>query len=185
MDWISYIKENENQALKEIYTSFRASCISWLKSTYSISEEDAKEIFQSSIIILYDNVMTNKVIELNISIKSYLYGIAKNKVREFLRKSQKKVDKDRLELFSSHNGIEEKKKLEAKIDKVNKTLQTMGDPCRSLLQLYYYKRLSMTEIGDKMGYKNRDTVKNQKYKCLKRLQKLLMNHINVEDQYEA
>ena len=185
MDWISYIKENENQALKDIYTSHRASCLSWLKSTYSIEQEDAKEIFQSSIIILYDNVMTGKLVELTSGVKSYLYSIAKNKAREHLRKSGKVVDGEKLQLVSNENGVEEKQILESKINKVNETLQSMGDPCKSLLQLYYYKRISMSEIGDLMGYKNSDTVKNQKYKCIKRLQKLLHHHINVEDQYGA
>lgn len=185
MDWISYIKENENQALKEIYTTNRDSCITWLISTYSISEEDAKEIFQSSIVILYDNVMTCKLVELTSGIKSYLYSIAKNKAKEYLRKSGILVDEDKFHLVSSNNGIEEKRILESKINKVNQTLQSMGDPCKSLLQLYYYKRISMSEIGILMGYKNSDTVKNQKYKCIKRLQKLLHHHINVEDQYGA
>ena len=179
MDWISYIRENENQALKDIYTSHRASCLSWLRSTYSISEEDGKEIFQSSIIILYDNVMTNKLTELTVSLKSYLYSIAKNKAREHFRKVGKIVDGEKLQLIASDNGIDEKKTLESNINKVNLSLQSIGDPCKSLLQLYYYKRLSMTEIGTLMGYKNSDTVKNQKYKCIKRLQKLLMDHINV------
>lgn len=185
MDWISYIKENENQALKDIYSAHRASCLSWLRSSYSISEEDAKEIFQSSIIILYDNVMTNKLKELTVSLKSYLFSIAKNKAREHFRKVGKMVDGEKHQLVSSDNGIEVKQKLEAKINKVNLALQRIGDPCKSLLQLYYYKRFSMTEIGTLMGYKNSDTVKNQKYKCIKRLQKILIDHINVEDQYEA
>ena len=185
MNWISYIKENENQALKDIYTSHRGSCLSWLRSQYSISEEDAKEIFQSSIIILYDNVMTGKLKELTVNIKSYLYSIAKNKAREHFRKVGKIVDGENLQLVSSENGVEVKQKLEAKINTVNQALQSIGDPCKSLLQLYYYKRMSMTEIGTLMGYKNSDTVKNQKYKCIKRLQKLLIDHINVEGQYEA
>ena len=184
MDWISYIKKDENQALKDIYTSHRGSCLSWLKSSYSISEEDGKEIFQSSIIILYDNVMTGKLQELTVSIKSYLYSIAKNKAREHLRKAGKIVDGEKFQLVAQENGIELKQKLESKINKVNQALQNIGDPCRSLLQLYYYKRISMTDIGTLMGYKNSDTVKNQKYKCIKRLQKLLHHHINVEDQSE-
>jgi len=182
VEWISYIKENENQALKEIYTTHRASCIIWLKSTYSISEEDAKEIFQSSIIVLYDNVMTGKLVKLSSSIKSYLYSIAKNKAREHLRKDGKMVDEDKIQLVASENGIEEKRIIESKINKINQTLQSMGDPCKTLLQMYYYKRINMTKIGSLMGYKNSDTVKNVKYKCIKKLQKLL-NHISLEDQY--
>lgn len=185
MDWISYIRENENQALKDLYTSHRIPCLSWLSSNYSIREEDAKEIFQSAIIVLYDNVISGRLVELTSTIKSYLYSILKNKAREHLRKSGKVVDGEKLQLQSSENGVEEKIILESQINKINQTLQSMGDPCKSLLQLYYYKRISMSDIGILMGYKNSDTVKNQKYKCIKRLQKLVVGHIKVEDQYGA
>ena len=185
MDWISYIRNDEDQALRDIYTHHRKTCISWLKSTYSISEDDSKEIFQSSVIQVYDNVMTGKLDKLTSGIKSYLFSVAKNKAREFLRKSGKQINHDRFRSIYNENGIEEKKVLESKIKVVEDILYSMGDPCKSILQLFYYKRYSMTEVGIKLGYKNSDTVKNQKYKCLKRLQKLLKNHINIEDQYEA
>jgi len=55
---------------------------------------------------------------------------------------------------------------------VERCLHLLGDPCKSLLELYYYKRLSMAEITEAMEYKNVDTTKNLKYKCIKRLRKL-------------
>ena len=58
MNWISYIKNDEDRALRDIYTTHRSACISWLKSSYTLTEEDAKEVFQDSVIILYDNIMT-------------------------------------------------------------------------------------------------------------------------------
>ena len=55
MDWIAYIKQDENNALKEVYMTHRDACEVWLRSNYQVTHEDAREIFQSSIIILYDN----------------------------------------------------------------------------------------------------------------------------------
>jgi len=36
--------------------------------------------------------------------------------------------------------------------------------------------MSMDDITSLMGYKNRDTTKNLKYKCIKRLQKAISEH---------
>lgn len=185
MDWITYIKEDEDRALKDIYTLYRSSCISWLQTNYKISQEDAKEIFQDSIIILYDNVVLGKLKELSSGIKSYLYSIAKNKAREWLRRKSKTSILNNINSVSNENGVKEKKILEIKFNHLDAVILSIGDPCKTLLQLYYYKRFSMSKICEIMGYKNRDTVKNQKYKCIKRLQKLIKDHKQIEDQYEA
>ena len=59
---------------------------------------------------------------------------------------------------------------------MNQAMTGLGDPCRSILQLFYYKRMSMEDITALMGYKNAATTKNLKYKCLKRLQLTVKQH---------
>jgi len=67
---------------------------------------------------------------------------------------------------------------EADLQMVERCLQLLGDPCKTLLELYYYKRLSMAQITSSMDYKNVDTTKNLKYKCIKRLRRLFEEEIN-------
>ena len=59
-----------------------------------------------------------------------------------------------------------------KLGMVETCLEQIGDPAKSLLELYYYHGMSMEEIAQKLGYKNSSTVKNLKYKFLNRLRKL-------------
>jgi RNA polymerase sigma-70 factor (ECF subfamily) len=40
------------------------------------------------------------------------------------------------------------------------------------VDLYYYQKKSMQEISDLLNYKNADTAKNQKCKCMAKLRKL-------------
>ena len=176
MNWIARIKENENEALKSLYTSYREECVQWLQQTHKISAEDAREIFQVSIVILYDNVMTGKLIELSSSIKTYLFAIAKNKAQEFLRKNRSTISSD--EILSLHIMEEEEDKsiLEEYFLHMEKSLASLGNPCQQVLELFYYKNWKMPKIAKALNYKNSDTVKNVKYKCLKRLQKLFYTH---------
>lgn len=182
MDWINDIKTNENEALRKIYQQYRGSCVSWIGREWNISGEDAIEIFQLSVVILYDNVITGKLSQLNSDIKSYLYSIARNKARELVRKNKREQSlKDQHPIVSYVSSeIDDKAILEENINKANQALEELGDPCKSLLQLFYYKQMRMDDIVTLMGYKNRDTVKNQKYKCLKRLQKIYFSHIKAE-----
>jgi len=178
LDWILYIKSDENKALKEIYTLYRDESVSWLKKQYKLDLEPAKEIFQVSVIILYDNIITGKLIELSSSIKSYLFAICKNKAAEYLRKQGKITGLDNIPMLIDHviETREHKEEIEIKLDLVNKGMLSLGDPCRSILQLFYYKSMNMESITDLMGYKNVNTTKNLKYKCFVRLQKYINEH---------
>ena len=178
MNWIEHIKNDENRALKELYTMYRDDCVQWLQLKQNLQVEDAKEIFQTAVVVLYDNVISGKLEELNSNIKSYLFGICKNKVYELYRQ-QKRVRHQ--ELFPTIHAyvmddINEKEALESEIEDMNTALTALGDPCRSIIQLFYYKKMSMDDITSLMGYKNRDTTKNLKYKCIKRLQKAVREH---------
>ena len=77
----------------------------------------------------------------------------------------------------------EKVILEEQLSAALTSLEFLGDPCKSLLQLYYYNDLSMENITSIMGYKNADTTKNQKYKCLRRLQNIYSEHIQKSTQH--
>lgn len=172
MDWIKYIKTNENEALRIIYKDFRTPCVNWIVKEWNIELEEAVEIFQWSVVILYDNIMTEKLSQLNSDIKTYLWSIARNKARELIYKKQRdaKFEKSFLAIQYVYSENKDKEILEENILKANRALEKLGDPCKSLLKLFYYKQKKLNEIATLMGYKNHDSVKNQKYKCMKRLQ---------------
>ena len=55
---------------------------------------------------------------------------------------------------------------------MERAMNSLGEPCKSLLEAYYLDKKSMVEIAGDFGYTNADNAKNQKYKCLMRLKKL-------------
>jgi DNA-directed RNA polymerase specialized sigma subunit len=55
---------------------------------------------------------------------------------------------------------------------MERAMQYLGEPCKSLLESYYLQKRNMTEIAMEFGYTNADNAKNQKYKCLIRLKKI-------------
>ncbi len=185
MDWILNIKTNDNEALKEIYSLCREECIRWLQKVFGLTMDDALDIFQMSVIILYDNVITGKLLQLTSSIQTYLKGIARNKALELLRNRKNTIAASALPPMAQYVYEEnEKVLLEEQLSAAQKALEKLGDPCKSLLQLYFYQDLSMEDITTLLGYKNADSTKNQKYKCLKRLQNLYSENILKSDNIE-
>lgn len=163
---------NEKGAIETIYKD-NFAVIQHLIINNNGSEDDAKDIFQEALIVLYEKAKSG-VFELNCQIKTYLYSVSK---RLWLKRLQKN---NRFELMT--NGIEEIVQVEEDVSAHEKrndeflimenAMMHIGEPCKSLLEAYYIHKQNMQEISDAFGYTNSDNAKNQKYKCLMRLKKL-------------
>jgi DNA-directed RNA polymerase specialized sigma24 family protein len=73
--------------------------------------------------------------------------------------------------------IHEKRNAEFAI--MDRAMKSLGEPCKSLLEGYYVKKMGMQELAEEFGYTNADNAKNQKYKCLMRLKKLFFSQYNI------
>lgn len=170
---IQRLKDGDESVIKDIYKDNRLPFLNWIIKKYGCDMEDAKEIFQLSVVTLYDNIVTGKLETLSSSIKTYLFGIGKNKWLEWNRKQEKiQYQKDSL-LFDHLEEPETSDIKEKLLLQVEQVLIKMGDPCKKLLELVYFNRLSMHDICKQLNYKNEDSAKNAKYKCLQRLKKQL------------
>jgi len=141
------------------------------------SSDDAKDIFQEAMIVLYEKVRSG-TFELNCQIKTYVYSVSR---RLWLKKLQQlnrySAPVEGLELeVPVEEEIEEHEKRNAEFEMMDKAISSLGEPCKSLLEAYYLQKKNMQEIAADFGYTNADNAKNQKYKCLMRLKKLFFAH---------
>ena len=174
MDWVAYIKEEGDVALKQIFLAHRTKSLHWLKSTQGLNEDDAKEVFQLSLIVLYDNVVQGKLKTLTSDIGTYLLGIARIQSLAFKRKKIKRqFQKDNLIKSILYNEQEDFKLKEGLLDKIDQALNQLGQPCQLILKFFYHERQSMEMITKRIGYKSANTTKAKKYQCLKKLSELV------------
>ena len=161
--------------LKEVYSNYRDEFLLWALNNHSCTLEEAKDVFQQSVIIFYENISSGKLTHITTQLKTYIFGIGKNKLRELARKEQKMKSSYNEHIYSENDDLyyQGNDQYEDKLKNVNLCLTKMGDPCKKILELYYYHRKSMIEITETLDYKNSDTAKNLKYKCLQRLRQLL------------
>lgn len=167
---LEQLQANRTSTLTKIYQEYRSEFISWAMKNYGCSTDEAKDCYQNAIIIFYENILNGKLTELNSSAKTYLFAIGKNKIRELKRAENKKESLDNTTDLLMEDDAEELNP--TAIQLALKSLEQLGETCKSLLREFYYHQSSMTQIMEKLGYKNEDTAKNQKYKCLVRLRKL-------------
>jgi RNA polymerase sigma factor (sigma-70 family) len=146
------------------------------------TRDDAADIFQEAIIVLYEKVKAGNF-ELHCQIRTFLYSVSK---RLWLKKLQQ------MQRFSNQvDGLEEQVPVEEELELHEKkqadfsimemAMNKVGEPCKSLLEAYYLQKKNMQEIAADFGYTNADNAKTQKYKCLVRLKKLFFaQYKNVE-----
>lgn len=137
------------------------------------SEDDAKDLFQESIIILYEKVQEGGFV-LTSKLKTFIYAVCR---RLWLKKLQGQawqgsISEELEAVTPVEDTIEEHEKRDEQFAIMEKAMSHMGEPCKTILEDYYLHKRTMQEISEKFGYTNAENAKNQKYKCLMRLKKL-------------
>ncbi len=137
------------------------------------SEDDAKDIFQESVIVLYNKVKSGNF-ELNSKLKTFIYSVCR---RLWLKRLNAQSRSQRnIQDFSDFLPVDEDMEVHEEKDKqfriMEQALKQLGEPCKTIIEDYYLHSRSMQEICEKFGYTNSDNAKTQKYKCLQRLKKL-------------
>ena len=120
------------------------------------NEDDAKDVFQECVIVLYNKVK-NGNFELNSKLKTFIYSVCRRLWLKRLNANSRNVRN--IKDFSEFLPVED-------------DLRQLGEPCKTIIEDYYLQNRSMHEISEKFGYTNADNAKTQKYKCLQRLKKL-------------
>lgn len=182
-DVIQRIRKSPNEVLLELYGAYKKEFFSWSYKTFGASEDDAGDCFQDAMIIFYRNITSGKLIELNSSVKTYLFSIGKNLLLRKFKiaqrelpmndEFQKYVVDEELEFRELYDGNE----IENKIAGI---VKSMRDPCKSILRYFYFRGFSMEEIAIEMKYKNAQTVKAQKVRCIKEIQSLVNRKMRTE-----
>ncbi len=128
------------------------------------SKEDASDVFQEALIILNRN-LENSEFKLSSSIYTYLFSVS----RFVWSDLQKSIVKDQTKQLSAQESEVFQKILEEKKYKLAEhAFSKIGKRCQHLLQLFYLKAMSFSDIATAMQFKSSKIAKNQKYKCLKK-----------------
>ncbi len=178
---IRHPDSSERSEIERVYVAHRQEFVSWAVRSYNCTVDDAKEIYQQSIIIFYENMVQGKINDLRSKVKTYLFAIGKNKFREKWRKDKKYESFEPQEtLLQADDLLLEYAEKEEQLKIVEACLEKLGDPCKNILRQFYYHQKSMQDISDLLEYKNAETVKNLKYKCLQRLKRIFHDEAGLE-----
>jgi len=175
------LANNDSKAVETLYKS-HFNMIQHFVLNNNGSFDDARDVFQEAMIALYEKVQTDSFV-LTCQIKTYLFSICKHLWLKRLHQMSKfsgylNVEEDSISVEDDLIDFEKK---DAAFEMMHYALNSLGEPCKSLLEGYYINKKGMQELADNFGYTNADNAKNQKYKCLLRLKKLFFAQYSIGD----
>lgn len=172
---------NDSRAIETIYKENFTMVQSFILHNNG-SYDDARDIFQEAMITLYEKARSNSFV-LTCQIKTYVYSVCRRlwlkRLQQMGRISNQVDSLD--ETIPVEEDLELHEKRNAEFAIMDRAMNSLGEPCKSLLEGYYLKRMGMQELAAEFGYTNADNAKNQKYKCLMRLKKLFFAQYNIGD----
>ncbi|HZB14503.1 MAG TPA: sigma-70 family RNA polymerase sigma factor [Chryseolinea sp.] len=171
---LSKIKNGDEQFLRILYENKRPGFVGWFQKTYTLSKQQSIDLFQKAFSIFYFNVKDGKIVTLTSTVETYIFGIGKILMKEDFRRESRLTSLDEIpdiQLADYSVFRDEQKTHEQSL--VDKILQALEEPCKSLLTMYYFNNYSLAHIAEVLGYKNQGVVKKKKCLCLKSIRSLL------------
>jgi RNA polymerase sigma factor (sigma-70 family) len=175
-DIIKGIIQQDSEALqylyREVYTQIR-----WLVIHNHGCEQDAKDIFQESMIVLYRKIRKG-TLSLNCNLSTYIYSVCRLLwLKELQRKGRyQNAECDEVLFISEgddgNQGLEETKK-----QLFSKHFNELSKDCKKILNLYL-NGVSVEEITKAMGFSSEQYTMERKYRCKQKLMdKIIHNPI--------
>jgi len=166
------ILNNSEIVLKRLYIAYFPMVLQLIINNNG-SGDDAKDVYQEAIIILYNKVKTGDF-ELSSKLKTYIYSVCRRLWLKRLSQMHRYGGdiKDFEEYLSVDDETEKNNERDIQFNKMGNALKLLGEPCKTIIEDFYINNRSMQEICQSFGYTNADNAKTQKYKCLQRLKKL-------------
>ncbi len=178
---IAGIREGNEEQVMRLYELYRSEFFSWSKKVFSLSQDEMADVFQETVIAFYYNVLNGKLNELTSSVKTYLFAIGKNQILKKIEKNNRLYITDDLPEVNTLQVGDDLFEASERQRVVAKLIDELGEPCRSILKMFYFKRFSMDAIAENLGYKNEHVVKSQKLRCFNQLKEKTRKLFAVED----
>lgn len=171
--FLSAIKKHSPDLLEMLYIKYYKNLEVYIIQN-SGSEEDAKDIYQEGFLAVWRNIQLEKFNpNTEDEFAAYLIRVCKNKWIDQLRKNKTRQFDQSKEPDTLTTIIEEDVQ-EKYIDEVIHHFQKLGEKCRNILNMYYYKKKSMKEISLILKI-TEASAKNNKYRCLQKLREMVLN----------
>jgi RNA polymerase sigma factor (sigma-70 family) len=171
------IKEADSGVIKQLYDSFLPGIIRFVRSN-SGSVEDARDIFQEAIMVIYKKC-TSGSFELSAPLETFLFVICRNLWRSQLRKAKPLFLNDDQDWEDPDENILKIMEDQLKEHLFYSHFKLLANNCKQILELFFQKA-PMKMIADIMGT-SESYVKKRKHVCKEKLIRAIKSDPRYEE----
>ncbi len=167
---IQKLRSEESSAYGVLYDTCFPS-IKYYVTSNSGSDAEAADVFQEAVIVLVQKMRMDDF-ELTSSVKTYLFSVAKNLWLKQLRQGKKELNREASFWDTAGDQLAAETSIEPQHEKqVHTLMKVITVHCKRILDFLFFKNQSMEKLMALMGWKNKHTADNQKYKCIQQIKK--------------
>ncbi|GEQ85194.1 hypothetical protein ULMS_07020 [Patiriisocius marinistellae] len=165
------LRDEDPTAFEEVYKDNQEAFFNYALK-FNLDKDTVLDVYQDATIALYQNFVSKQLVIENGTLRTYLFAIGKYKMYNILKKRKKVILKDApekvadFEIEVDNSPSEQQKQLAI-------NFKNMSPSCQDILKMYYYRNLTIKEIVALTHYKDENTVKSHKSRCLKGLRQLI------------
>lgn len=178
--FIKILIEAKPKELSVLYHNNRDAFLNFGKQ-YGLDYDDLTDIYQEAFIAIRERALNGKLETVKSSFKTYLFGIGKFMIYDWLRKQKKttslngffnvvKDGIDEIKLEENTTGLSKEQLL------LKKFFIQLGKKCQKLLTLFYVNGLNIEEIFQTTDYNSNAVVRSQKSRCIKMLREMIQSY---------
>lgn len=179
---IKGLRKRDNRILQYIYKNAFNS-VKQLIISNAGSENDAEDIFQEALIIIFKKIRDEPDFQLDCAFSTYLYSIARLLWLKHLREIKKvHIDplnrdmEERIE-FEEPSPVQDK---DLRMAIYQRNLLKIPEDCQSILKLTT-QNVNAKEIAERLGFRSEGYVRKRRHFC----KEFLVNQIKEDPDYRA
>ncbi len=172
--YIQAFLESEQRGIRKAYLQIKKPFLAFLRFRFSgLQETDLEDAYHEAFLRLQQNILKGRLTSENLTttLQSYLHSVGYYVAQEMLRKrddellvAEENIPKD------VEADVQEELHIRERNQIIWNCVMAMQDPCAPILIGFYWDKLSMEQLAIKLDYANADSVKNQKARCMKKLE---------------
>lgn len=183
------LKNDPKAGTEQVYATYRVNFINWGKGKFGLDIPTLEDTFQDAILVMFEKIRSGELVNLTCTIKTFIFSVGRNLIlNRFRVKERSPIDGSTNEekfmfayQLSDTDFNSDRWTVREPKDILEELIEAMDDKCKKLLRLYYYRNFAQAAIANDMGYKDQNTVKSLRFRCLEKLRKNTLAKYRLED----
>lgn len=167
-EWLDAVRTGDESLMEELYLAQREEFLEWVQKGFELQKGQALEMYQQALVVFYEAIVNGHILSLQHHPETYVFDIARGLILRELKKTHGDLPVQDLPILALQLPPDYPLEDEVR-KKATAFMEKLSEPGASILEMTYFRNLSVEQIARKLKYKSQEIIESQKQLCLKTL----------------